>query len=95
MAKNETRLHDAYDIDALKRCEIVITTQGGEYTKDIYPRCAPPAGTATGSTPRQTLRMNDDAVIVLDPVNLPVIQHALARGMQATTSAATAPSAAC
>ncbi len=37
-AKNETRLQDAYDIDALRRCGIVISTQGGEYTKDVYPR---------------------------------------------------------
>ncbi|MFM2240732.1 MAG: Aspartate-semialdehyde dehydrogenase, partial [Pseudomonadota bacterium] len=38
MAKNETTLQDANDIDALKRCEIIITCQGGDYTKAVYPR---------------------------------------------------------
>ena len=38
MAKNETRLQDAYDIDALKRCSIIITCQGGDYTNDVFPR---------------------------------------------------------
>jgi aspartate-semialdehyde dehydrogenase len=51
MAKNETTLQDANNIDALKRCDIIITCQGGDYTKRSSPSCAPPAGTATGSTP--------------------------------------------
>ena len=40
MAKNETRLQDAYDIDALKRCDIIITCQGGDYTNDVFPQAA-------------------------------------------------------
>src|SRR5688572_33016791 len=36
MARNETRLHDAYDIDKLKRCGVIITTQGGDYTNDVF-----------------------------------------------------------
>ena len=40
MAKNETKLKDAYDIDALKRCEIIITAQGGDYTSEVYPQAA-------------------------------------------------------
>jgi aspartate-semialdehyde dehydrogenase len=50
MAKNEVILQDAYDIDALKRCEIVITAQGGDYTNDVSRACGRPAGTGTGST---------------------------------------------
>ena len=37
-AKNETTLQSAFDIDALKRCDIVITAQGGDYTSDVFPR---------------------------------------------------------
>ena len=37
-AKNETRLQDAYDIEALKRCDIILTAQGGDYTKAVYPK---------------------------------------------------------
>ena len=51
-AKNENKLMDAYDIAALKRCDIVITAQGGDYTKQVVSAsCAPPAGRVTGSTP--------------------------------------------
>jgi aspartate-semialdehyde dehydrogenase len=37
-AKNETTLNDAYDIEALKRCEIIITCQGGDYTSEVFPK---------------------------------------------------------
>jgi aspartate-semialdehyde dehydrogenase len=52
-AKNETKLFDAYDIAALKRCEIVITAQGSDYTKKIYPELRAAAGKATGSMRRR------------------------------------------
>jgi len=51
MAKNETVLQDAHNIEALKRCDIIITAQGGDYTAQSSPSCAQLAGTATGSTP--------------------------------------------
>jgi len=38
MAKNETKLQDAHDIEALKRCEIIITCQGGDYTTEVFPK---------------------------------------------------------
>jgi aspartate-semialdehyde dehydrogenase len=79
-AKNETRLQDAHDIAALKRCDIVITAQGGEYTKAVYPQLRAAGWKGYWIDAAKTLRMNDDAVIVLDPVNLPVIQAALAKG---------------
>jgi aspartate-semialdehyde dehydrogenase len=80
LAKNETTLHDANDIAALKRCDIVVTAQGGEYTKAVYPRLRAAGWKGHWIDAAKTLRMNDDAVIVLDPVNLPVIQNALAKG---------------
>lgn len=81
-AKNETRLFDAHDIGALKRCEIIITAQGGEYTQAVYPQLRAAGWKGIWIDAAKTLRMNDDAVIILDPVNLPVIQQALARGVR-------------
>ncbi|MEP6740630.1 MAG: aspartate-semialdehyde dehydrogenase [Caldimonas sp.] len=81
-AKNETLLHDAYDIEALKRCAVLITCQGGDYTKDVYPRLRAAGWKGYWIDAAKPLRMQDDAVIVLDPVNLPVIHAALARGVR-------------
>lgn len=78
-AKNETRLLDAYDIDALKRCEIIVTAQGGNYTADVFPRLRAAGWKGHWIDAASTLRMQDDAVIVLDPINRPVIDHALAK----------------
>ena len=80
--KNETKLHDAYDIVALKRCDILITAQGGEYTLAVYPQLRQAGWKGFWIDAAKTLRMNDDAVIVLDPVNLPVIKNALSRGVK-------------
>ena len=79
-AKNETTLKDAFDINALKRCDIIITAQGGDYTSDVFPKLRAAGWKGHWIDAASTLRMNDDAVIVLDPVNLPVIQNALAKG---------------
>ena len=80
MAKNETKLQHAYDIDALKRCDIVITAQGGDYTTEVFPKLRAAGWNGHWIDAASTLRMKDDAVIVLDPVNLPVIKNALAKG---------------
>ena len=79
MAKNETKLQDAYDIEALKRCEIIITAQGGDYTSDVFPRLRAAGWKGHWIDAASTLRMQDDAVIVLDPINMPVIKNALAK----------------
>jgi len=81
-AKKETKLFDANDIAALKRCDVVITAQGGEYTKAVYPQLRAAGWKGYWIDAAKTLRMNDDAVIILDPVNLPVIQNALSRGVK-------------
>jgi aspartate-semialdehyde dehydrogenase len=94
-AKNETTLKDAYDIDALKKCDIIITAQGGDYTTEVFPQAA--RCRLDGPLDRRRLHAAHEgrrAIIILDPVNLPVIQNALAKG-GATGSAATARSAAC
>ncbi|MDM0036356.1 aspartate-semialdehyde dehydrogenase [Variovorax sp. J22P271] len=80
MAKNETTLKDAHDIAALQKCDIVITAQGGDYTSEVFPKLRAAGWKGHWIDAASTLRMNDDAIIVLDPVNLPVIQNALAKG---------------
>jgi len=80
MARNETRLIDAHDIEALKRCDIVITCQGGDYTNEVFPQLRAAGWNGHWIDAASSLRMKDDAVIILDPVNLPVIQNALAKG---------------
>jgi len=79
-AKNETKLKDAHDIEALKRCEIIVTAQGGDYTNEVYPKLRAAGWKGHWIDAASSLRMQDDAVIVLDPVNLPVIKNALAHG---------------
>jgi len=73
-------LQDASDIDALKACDIVITCQGGDYTKAVYPQLRASGWKGHWIDAASALRMDDDAVIVLDPVNLNVIKDALVRG---------------
>ncbi len=79
-ARNESTLKDAYDIEALKRCDIIITAQGGDYTTEVFPKLRAAGWGGHWIDAASTLRMKSDAVIVLDPVNLPVIHNALSRG---------------
>ncbi|NPC56233.1 aspartate-semialdehyde dehydrogenase [Caenimonas soli] len=79
-AKNETRLKDAFDIESLKKCDIVITAQGGDYTGEVFPKLRAAGWNGHWIDAASTLRMKEDAVIVLDPVNLPVIKNALSKG---------------
>jgi aspartate-semialdehyde dehydrogenase len=80
MAKNEKTLKDAFDIAALKKCDVVITCQGGDYTTEVFPKLRAAGWNGHWIDAASTLRMKDDAIIVLDPVNLPVIKNALAKG---------------
>lgn len=82
MAKNETTLKDASDIDALKKCDVIITCQGGEYTTEVFPKLRAAGWNGYWIDAASTLRMQDDAVIVLDPVNLSVIKTALDNGVK-------------
>lgn len=81
-AKNETALKSANDIDALRKCDIVITCQGGDYTTGIFPQLRQAGWNGFWIDAASTLRMKDDAIIILDPVNLNVIKAALSRGMK-------------
>jgi aspartate-semialdehyde dehydrogenase len=78
-AKNEKTLKDAFDIAALKKCDIIITAQGGDYTAEVFPKLRATGWNGHWIDAASTLRMNKDAVIILDPVNMPVIKNALAK----------------
>jgi len=79
-AKNETLLQDGFDINALKRCDVIVTAQGGDYTTEVYPKLRAAGWAGHWIDAASTLRMDGSAVIILDPVNMPVIQNALAKG---------------
>jgi aspartate-semialdehyde dehydrogenase len=82
MAKNETTLKSASDIAELSKCEIIISCQGGDYTSEVFPQLRAAGWNGYWIDAASTLRMNDDAVIVLDPVNRAVIDAALSRGVK-------------
>ena len=82
MAKNETTLKDATDIAALAKCDIIISCQGGDYTGEVFPKLRAAGWNGYWIDAASTLRMNDDAVIVLDPVNLDVIKNAMTSGVK-------------
>jgi aspartate-semialdehyde dehydrogenase len=80
VSKQETRLQDANDLKALARCDVILSCQGGDYTKAIYPALRQQAWQGHWIDAASTLRMENDAVIVLDPINRPVINQALKAG---------------
>jgi aspartate-semialdehyde dehydrogenase len=73
-------LKDGRNIDDLKAMDIIITCQGGDYTNEVYPKLRGAGWTGHWIDAASALRMKDDAVIILDPVNLHVIKDALAKG---------------
>ena len=75
-------LKSAMDIASLKQMDVIITCQGGDYTTEIYPPLRAAGWAGFWIDAAKTLRMNDDAVIILDPVNMPVIKSALDRGIK-------------
>jgi aspartate-semialdehyde dehydrogenase len=81
-AKNERKLQSASDLKALAACDIVITAQGSDFTKEAYVPLRASGWKGYWIDAAKTLRMQDDAVIILDPVNLPVIKNALVKGVK-------------
>ncbi len=71
---------DAMDLEALRRLPVIIACQGGDYTSALYPRLRAAGWDGYWIDAARTLRMNDDAVIVLDPLNMAQIRDAIARG---------------
>ncbi|MBS7808302.1 aspartate-semialdehyde dehydrogenase [Variovorax sp. PCZ-1] len=79
-AKNEKTLKDAFDIATLSKCDIIITAQGGDYTSEVYPKLRAAGWRGHWIDAASTLRMASESVIILDPVNMPVIKNSLAHG---------------
>ncbi|OJT40294.1 aspartate-semialdehyde dehydrogenase [Serratia plymuthica] len=75
-------LQDAYDVDALSALDIIITCQGGDYTNEIYPKLREIGWQGYWIDAASSLRMGDDAIIILDPVNHAVIQQGLDKGIK-------------
>lgn len=76
------KLGDAYDVAALTKLDVVISCQGGDYTAEIYPKLRGAGWGGVWIDAAKTLRMQDDAIIILDPVNRPVIDAAIAKGVR-------------
>ena len=74
-------LNDANSIADLKKLDIIITCQGGDYTKAVHPRLRAAGWKGYWIDAASALRMEDDAVIVLDPLNLAAIKNAVAKGV--------------
>ncbi len=79
-ASNGSPLMDAHDLQALHACDIILTAQGGDYTTAVFDPLRARGWTGHWIDAASTLRMRADAVIILDPVNRPVIDAAMARG---------------
>lgn len=75
-------LRDAHDLAALGEMDVILSCQGGDYTKAIHPALRAAGWQGYWIDAASTLRMTENAVIVLDPVNRPVIDAALARGVK-------------
>ncbi len=79
---NGAPLLDAKEISRLKQMDVIITCQGGDYTSEIYAPLRAAGWQGYWIDAAKTLRMKDDAVIILDPVNMPVIKTALSKGVK-------------
>jgi len=73
---------DAHDVTALRRADVLISCQGGDYTAAMHPKLREARWQGYWIDAASTLRLHPDAVIVLDPVNRPVIDVAIARGVR-------------
>jgi aspartate-semialdehyde dehydrogenase len=82
IGKNVPPLKDANSVDELKAMDVIITCQGGDYTKEVYPKLMASGWKGYWIDAASTLRMKDDAIIILDPVNKKVIQNGLAKGVK-------------
>lgn len=82
IGKDIPALKDAFSIDELQTMEAIISCQGGDYTNEVYPKLRAAGWKGYWIDAASALRMNDDAVIVLDPVNRKVIDQALHNGVK-------------
>jgi len=82
VGKEVPALMDATSIDALQSMDVIVTCQGGDYTREVYPRLRAAGWNGYWIDAASALRMKDDAIIVLDPVNHEVIKDGLTKGIK-------------
>jgi aspartate-semialdehyde dehydrogenase len=82
IGRKSPAVRDAYDVEALQSVPVLVSCQGGDYTNEVYPRLRAAGWGGYWIDAASALRMRDDAVIILDPVNREVIDGALARGVK-------------
>ena len=82
IGKDTAPLKDAYSLDELKTLDVILTCQGGDYTSEVYAKLREAGWQGYWIDAASTLRMADDAVIVLDPVNRRVIDQQLDAGVK-------------
>ncbi|TRX75720.1 aspartate-semialdehyde dehydrogenase [Pseudomonas mangiferae] len=82
IGKDTAPLKDAYSIDELKALDVIVTCQGGDYTGEVFPKLREAGWQGYWIDAASTLRMEDDAVVVLDPVNRKVIDQKLDAGIK-------------
>ena len=81
IGKTAPPVKDAHDLAALMGADVLISCQGGDYTTEMYPKLRAAGWQGYWIDAASTLRMKDDSVIVLDPVNRHVIDRALEQGV--------------
>ncbi len=82
IGKDVPPLKDANSVDELKAMDVIITAQGGDYTKEVYPKLRAAGWNGYWIDAASALRMQDEAIIILDPVNQDVIKNGLASGVK-------------
>ena len=82
IGRNVPPLKHAADLKELKSMEVIVSCQGGDYTNEVFPKLRADGWKGYWIDAASTLRMREDAVIILDPVNLDVIRKALAQGVR-------------
>jgi len=82
IGKDVPALKDAKNIDDLKALEIIVSCQGGDYTSEVFPKLRAAGWNGLWIDAASTLRMDKDAIIILDPVNMDVINDGMAKGIK-------------
>ncbi|HRH78174.1 MAG TPA: aspartate-semialdehyde dehydrogenase, partial [Cellvibrionaceae bacterium] len=82
IGKEIAPLKDANNIDDLKTLDAIISCQGGDYTNEVFPKLRAAGWQGYWIDAASSLRMKDDAIIILDPVNKDVIEQGIARGVK-------------
>jgi aspartate-semialdehyde dehydrogenase len=82
IGKDAEPVKSATDVAALKALPVIVSCQGGDYTNEIYPKLRQAGWNGYWVDAASALRMNDDAVVILDPVNMPLIRKSVSGGIR-------------